>query len=67
MKLSQADLPYVALSLEIALQGCEPEEEEALSSLLSRVSRALPFAPFSSSSQWRASLLSLSSSPSSLS
>lgn len=60
MKLSQADLPYVAISLERMLQDCELEEEEILSSLLSRVSRLCPYAPFNTGSQWRASLLSSS-------
>jgi hypothetical protein len=61
MKLSPADLPYVAFSLERMLQDCEPEEEEILSSLLSRILRLCPYAPLSTGSQWRASLLSSSS------
>lgn len=58
MRLSPSELPYALWALELALSQCEPDEEEALSSLVSRLHALAPFSPFSGSSQWRASLLS---------
>lgn len=58
MRLSPSELPYVLWALELSLTHCEPDEEEALSSLLSRLQALSPFSPFSSSSQWRSSALS---------
>lgn len=55
MKLSASDLAYVCWALEEAPIE-SPEEEERIGSLLSLLSREVPYAPFSSSSQWRASL-----------
>jgi hypothetical protein len=58
MRLSPSDLPYVLWALESVLPNCEPDEEEAVFSLLSRLHALAPFSPFSGSSQWRSSVLS---------
>lgn len=58
MRLSAEEQAYALWALELALSQCEPDEEEAISSLVSRLHALAPFSPFSGSSQWRASLLS---------
>lgn len=59
--LSQKEALYVLWALEEALSFSEPEEEELLFSLISRISSYQSSAPFSSASDARA--YSLSSSP----
>lgn len=58
LSISRDESPYVAWALSLALSHCEPEEEELLLSLLSRCETLAPYAPLSSLSEWRSSVLS---------
>ena len=61
MKLSQLSSAEAALlcwSVELALRAAETSSElQTLEDVLSRLSLQLPYAPFSSASDWRAAQL----------
>lgn len=56
MRLSSADLCWLAWSLEEMLSSeLSAEEEETLGGLLSRISAEAPFSPLRSAKEWRLS------------
>ncbi len=58
LSLSDREALWLLWALEEALLISEPEEEELLSSLISRLSASQPYAPFSSASVARTDALS---------
>jgi len=56
VRLSPKETAYALWALEeLLLSEIEPEETEALLSLIDRLQALQPFSPFSSASQWRGS------------
>jgi hypothetical protein len=57
-QLSSSEAALICWSVELALRAAESSsEQQTLEQLLSRFSLQLPYAPFSSASDWRAAQL----------